>query len=86
MVQHPSQQFFCHVEMEPEIPGISQFYGELNVSCSQTHRVVRKTDFSVGENKRADQLGCNCEADQRICFCYMDSTIPLLYISKNSSL
>ena len=47
---------------------------------------MRKTFFSLSENKGADQLHSNCEADQCLYFCYTDSTIiiPLL-ISKISS-
>ena len=29
---------------------------------------MRKHDFSICENKRADQLHSNCAADQRLCF------------------
>ena len=54
----------------------------------QTHmsRDVRKPDFSICENKDADQLRGNREADQRLCFRYTDSTILLLRKSKISSL
>ena len=48
--------------------------------------VTRKPDFSICENKDADQLHSNCEADQRLCFGYTDSTIPLLPKSEISSL
>ena len=48
-------------------------------------RVMRKSDFCLGENKGADQLCSNCPADQRLCFRYSDSTIPRLLISKISS-
>ena len=47
---------------------------------------VRKLDFSICENKDADQLRGNREADQRLCFRYTDSTIPLLSKSEISSL
>ena len=39
---------------------------------------MRKTVFSLCENKGADQLYSNCKADQRLCFRYTNSTIPLL--------
>ena len=48
-------------------------------------RIVRKPDFSLGENKGADQLRGNREADQRLCFRYTDSTISLLLKSEISS-
>ena len=38
---------------------------------------MRKPDFSLCENKGANQLCSNCTADQRLCFRYTDSTIPL---------
>ena len=38
---------------------------------------MRKPDFCLCENKRADQLRSNCEADQRLCFRFSDSTISL---------
>ena len=47
---------------------------------------MRKPDFSIWENKDADQLRGNREADQRLCFRYSDSTIPLLPKSEISSL
>ena len=46
---------------------------------------MRKPDFSLCENKGADQLRSNCEADQRLCFRYTDSTIPFLLKSEISS-
>ena len=46
---------------------------------------MKRPDFSLCENKGADQLCSNCTADQHHCFCYMASTIPLCHISKNSS-
>ena len=49
-------------------------------------RVMRKLDFSICENKDADQLRGNREADQCLCFRYTDSTIPLLSIYEISSL
>ena len=39
---------------------------------------MRKPDFSICENKDADQLCGNRTADQRLCFRYTDSAIPLL--------
>ena len=39
---------------------------------------MRKPDFSICENKDADQLRGYREADQRLCFCYIDSTVRLL--------
>ena len=42
---------------------------------------MRKSDFSLCENKDADQLRNICEADQRLCFRYSESTIPLLLIA-----
>ena len=48
-------------------------------------RDVRKPDFSICENKDADQLRGNREADQRLCFRYTDSTITLLSKSEISS-
>ena len=47
---------------------------------------MKKTVFSICENKDADQLRGNREADQRLCFRYIDSTIPLLSKSGISSL
>ena len=47
--------------------------------------VMRKPDFSLRENKGADQLHSNCEADQCLCFHYLDSTVPLLLKSEISS-
>ena len=38
-------------------------------------RVMRKPDFSLCENKGADQLCSNCTADQHLCFCYISSSI-----------
>ena len=43
---------------------------------------MRKPDFYLCENKRADQLCTNCTADERLCFRYSDSTIPALLIPK----
>ena len=43
---------------------------------------MRKPEFSICENKDADQLRGNREADQRLCFRHIDSTIPLLSKSK----
>ena len=40
--------------------------------------IMKKTDFSLCENKDADQLRVKREADKCLCFRYMDSTIPLL--------
>ena len=45
---------------------------------------MRKTTFSICENKDADQLRGNRESGQRLCFRYTDSTIPLLPKSKIS--
>ena len=39
---------------------------------------MRKPDFSLCENKDADQLCNNCTADYCLCFSFTDSTIPLL--------
>ena len=47
---------------------------------------MRKPDFSICENKDADQLRGDREADQRLCFRYTDSTIPLLPKYEISSL
>ena len=47
---------------------------------------MRKPDFSICENKDADQLRGDRKADQRLCFHYMDSTIPLLPKYEISSL
>ena len=49
-------------------------------------RVMRKSTFSICENKDADQLRGNREADQRLCFRQIASTIPLLSKSEISSL
>ena len=58
-------------------------FGEvLSVSLQYWSRIVRKPDFSICENKGADQLQGNRAADQRLCFCYIDSTFPLLPKSK----
>ena len=46
---------------------------------------MRKTEFSLFENKGTNQLHSNCEADQRLCFCYTDSKIPPLLMAKISS-
>ena len=43
---------------------------------------MKKTAFSICENKDADQLRGNRKADQRLCFRYIDSTFPLLPIYK----
>ena len=51
---------------------------------NHSSRVMRKTDFSLRENKGADQLCSNCTADQRLCFRFMDSTIPPLCIPEIS--
>ena len=48
--------------------------------------VMRKPDFSICENKDADQFRGNREADQRLCFRYTDSSIPLLPNCEFSSL
>ena len=45
---------------------------------------MRKPDFCICENKRADQLCSNCTADQRLCIRYSDSTTHLLLIAKIS--
>ena len=50
----------------------------IHLICSYMSRVVRKSDFSICENKDADQLRGNREADQRLCFRYTYSTIPPL--------
>ena len=47
---------------------------------------MRKPDFSICQNKDADQLRGNRQADQRLCFRYTDSTIPILPIYEISSL
>ena len=46
---------------------------------------MKKTEFSLCENKGADQLRSNCEADQRLCFRHSDSTMSLLPKSEISS-
>ena len=67
--------FVTHVEI-----CINQYHCHYHLS-----RIVRKTDFCLGENKGADQLRGNREADQRLCFRYTDSTISLLLKSEISS-
>ena len=47
---------------------------------------MQKPDFSICENKGADQLHSRYAADQRLRFCYKDSTKPLLPLSEISSL
>ena len=39
---------------------------------------MRKPDFSICENRDADQLRGNRAAEQRLCCRYIDSTIPLI--------
>ena len=57
------------------------------VSISQMSLVMRKPDFSILENKDADQLrGGDRKADQRLCFPYTNSVIPLLPKYEISSL
>ena len=46
---------------------------------------MRKPDFSICENKDADQLCGDHEADLGLCFRYIDSTIPLLLNFQASS-
>ena len=52
--------------------------------CHHMSRVLRKPDFSLCENKDADQLCSNCTADQHLCFRYLGSTIPPLPLPKIS--
>ena len=47
---------------------------------------MRKPDFSICENKDADQLHGKRKADQHLCFRYTESTVPLLPKSEISSL
>ena len=47
---------------------------------------MRKSAFSICENKDAVHLRSDCAADQRLCFCYKDSTIPPLLKFEISSM
>ena len=55
-------------------------------SINQRKLYIRvNPNFTICENKGADQLCSNCEADQRLCFRYTDGTISLLLKSEISS-
>ena len=54
----------------------------MSMSNYQLSRVVRKPDFSIFENKAADQLCVNHTADQRLCFHYIYIFSHLSFLSK----